>query len=255
MTKIEWTEETWNPLAGCSVISTGCKHCYAMKMAARLEAMEFGRGETKGKYTGLTKRVKGKAVWSGTIRTDRKALQLPYSWKKPRTIFVNSMSDLFHEKVPLSYIKEVFQVMNDNKQHTFQVLTKRADILLKHSTELTWTNNIWAGVSVENKSTMHRIDDLIQIKAYIKFLSLEPLLEDLGAIDLLNIDWVIVGGESGANPRRIYPDWVRSIRDQCRKQGVSFFFKQWGGKNKKRAGRELDGNLYDEMPTATKRLL
>jgi len=233
---IEWTQMTWNPTTGCSKVSAGCKFCYAEIMTRRLKAM----GQEK--YSAGFK----------IVRTHPKSLQTPYTWKKPMIVFVNSMSDLFHKDVPLSFIKQVFKVMNDNPQHTFQVLTKRAERLLELNSELNWSDNIWMGVSVENQKVEDRIDFLRQINATIKFLSLEPLIGPLPNLNLENIDWVIVGGESGRKPRPIKPQWVEDIRIQCVNSSVAFFFKQWGGTNKKKSGREHNGRTYDEMPTITK---
>lgn len=240
--KIEWTEATWNPVAGCSVISPGCTNCYAMRMAERLELM----GQSK--YNGLTRRTGGKAKWIGSVRLDQASLEVPYRWKSGRMIFVNSMSDLFHEDVPLDFILRVFEVMADCKQHHFQVLTKRSQRLLGLSEKLAWPSNVWMGVSVENSEHCFRIDDLRRTGAIVKFLSLEPLIGDVGTLDLTNIDWAIAGGESGPGARYMDPQWVRSIRDQCVRSGVAFHFKQWGGVNKKRNGRVLDGRTWDEFP-------
>jgi protein gp37 len=228
---IEWTEMTWNPTTGCSKISTGCKFCYAEIMSKRLKAMGVEKYKDNFK-----------------VRTHEEALKIPYTWKHSKVVFVNSMSDLFHKEIPLEFIQKVFKVMNDNPQHVFQVLTKRAERLLEMHTELKWTHNIWMGVSVENAKEKHRIDDLRKINARVKFLSLEPLLAHLGEIDLENIDWVIVGGESGHKPRLMDADWVLDIQEQCKEKNVAFFFKQWGGKNKKANGRILNGRTYDEMP-------
>lgn len=228
---IEWTEMTWNPTTGCSKVSQGCKFCYAEVMSRRLQAM--GVEKYKDNFE---------------VRTHPEALKVPYTWKKSKIVFVNSMSDLFHEKVPLSFIKEVFKVMRDNPQHVFQVLTKRAERLLELDDELKWSHNIWMGVSVENQLVEHRIDLLRQTSAKVKFLSLEPLLGPLPNLNLNTIDWVIVGGESGHNPRPIEVDWVLDIQEQCENEDVAFFFKQWGGKNKKKNGRLLNGKTYDEMP-------
>ena len=228
---IEWTEMTWNPTTGCSKISTGCKFCYAEIMSKRLKAMGVEKYKDNFK-----------------VRTHEDALKIPYTWKHSKVVFVNSMSDLFHKEIPLEFIQKVFKVMNDNPQHVFQVLTKRAERLLELHTELKWTHNIWMGVSVENAKEKHRIDDLRQINARVKFLSLEPLLAHLGEINLENIDWVIVGGESGHKPRPMDADWVLDIQEQCKEKSVAFFFKQWGGKNKKANGRTLNGRTYDEMP-------
>ena len=228
---IEWTEMTWNPTTGCSKISTGCKFCYAEIMSKRLKAM--GVEKYKDNFE---------------VRTHDEALKIPYTWKHSKVVFVNSMSDLFHKEIPLEFIQKVFKVMNDNPQHVFQVLTKRAERLLELHTELKWTHNIWMGVSVENAKEKHRIDDLRKINARVKFLSLEPLLAHLGEINLENIDWVIVGGESGHKPRKMDAEWVLDIQEQCKEKSVAFFFKQWGGKNKKANGRILNGRTYDEMP-------
>ncbi|WP_143959238.1 DUF5131 family protein [Litoribacter populi] len=229
---IEWTELTWNPTTGCSKNSAGCKFCYAEVMSKRLQAMRVD------KYKDGFKKV----------RTHDDALATPYSWKKSKVVFVNSMSDLFHVDVPLEFIKKVFKVMNENPQHVFQVLTKRADVLLQYHQELKWTHNIWMGVSVEDEQVTDRIDLLRQTGARVKFLSCEPLIGPLPNLNLDGIDWVIVGGESGHKPRPMDADWVLDIQEQCDRAGVAFFFKQWGGKNKKKAGRELNGRTYDEMP-------
>jgi len=229
---IEWTEMTWNPTTGCDKISAGCKYCYAEVMSRRLKAM------------GIEKYKDG-----FKLRTHEDSLLTPYSWKSPKIVFVNSMSDMFHKDVPLAFIKKVFHTMNNCPQHTFQVLTKRSDILLEYHNELTWTHNIWMGVSVEDKRVMHRIDDLRKTNAKTKFLSCEPLIGPLQKMNLKKIDWVIVGGESGRTPRPMNPDWVLDIQEQCSKSKVAFFFKQWGGTNKKKAGRELNGKVYNEMPT------
>src|SRR5438477_3960735 len=228
---IEWTESTWNPVTGCDKISPGCKYCYAERMAERLKAM--GQPNYKDGFT---------------LTLQPKMLDLPLKWKKPQTIFVNSMSDLFHKDVPLKYIQRVFDVMRRADWHRFQVLTKRSDRLAELSTEIDWPDNVWMGVSVENADYVDRIDDLRTTGAAVKFLSIEPLLGPLPQLKLKNIDWVIVGGESGHRARPMDPAWVTNIRDQCSRAGVAFFFKQWGGKNKKKAGRILDGRTYDAMP-------
>ena len=228
---IEWTEMTWNPTTGCNKISAGCKFCYAEVMSRRLQAM------------GIDKYKNG-----FEIRIHEDALQIPYSWKSSKVVFVNSMSDLFHKEVPLSFIQKVFKVMNDNPQHTFQVLTKRADILYKYHKQLNWTHNIWMGVSVEDERVVKRIDYLRKTDARVKFLSCEPLIGPLPNLNLTNIDWVIVGGESGRKPRPMDVDWVLDIQQQCEKVKIAFFFKQWGGVNKKKTGRQLGGRTYDEMP-------
>ncbi|GAA5219667.1 DUF5131 family protein [Membranihabitans marinus] len=228
---IEWTEMTWNPTTGCSKVSQGCKFCYAEIMSKRLQAMGVAKYKDNFK-----------------VRTHNKELKTPYTWKKSKIVFVNSMSDLFHEEIPVSFIKKVFKVMNENPQHVFQVLTKRAERLNAIYDQLKWTHNIWLGVSVEDEKVVHRIDLLRDTTARVKFLSLEPLLGPLPNLNLTNIDWVIVGGESGHTPRPLEPDWVIDIQDQCENSDVAFFFKQWGGKNKKKNGRELNGRTYDEMP-------
>jgi protein gp37 len=228
---IEWTESTWNPVTGCSKVSPGCKHCYAERMAERLQAM------------GQPNYVHGFEV---TLQPQM--LELPLGWRRPQTVFVNSMSDLFHEDVPLAYIRGVFDVMKRAYWHRFQVLTKRAERLAQLSSELEWTPNIWMGVSVETDRYRGRIDALRSTDAQTRFLSLEPLLGPLPDLDLSGIDWVIVGGESGPRSRPMQPEWVTAIRDQCSRAKVSFFFKQWGGTNKKKTGRILDGRTWDQMP-------
>ncbi|MGH2644623.1 MAG: DUF5131 family protein [Chitinophagaceae bacterium] len=231
---IEWTEMTWNPTTGCNKLSAGCKFCYAEVMAKRLQAM------------GIDKYKDGFKL---ALHED--ALSIPYSWKQPKIVFVNSMSDLFHKDIPLSFIQKVFDVMNDNPQHIFQILTKRSDILLKYNKALPWGTNIWMGVSIENKKVAYRIDDLRKTDAHLKFLSCEPLIGPLPDMDLKNIDWVIVGGESGRKPRPMKPEWALDILDQCEANKVKFFFKQWGGTNKKKTGRILSGRIWNEMPPNT----
>ena len=228
---IEWTESTWNPVTGCNKISPGCKNCYAERMAKRLKAM-------------------GQANYRNGFRLTLQPhmLELPLKWKKPQTIFVNSMSDLFHKDVPLDYIQRVFDVMGRASWHRFQVLTKRGDRLEELASHLDWASNIWMGVSVESQKYVHRIDNLRGTNAKTKFLSLEPLLGPLKDLNLSGIDWVIVGGESGFGARPMLVDWVTSIREECQEAGVAFFFKQWGGVQKKRNGRLLDGRTWDDMP-------
>lgn len=228
---IEWTEMTWNPTTGCSKISAGCKYCYAEVMTRRLQAM------------GIDKYKDGFKV-----RMHQDALLTPYAWKNPKVVFVNSMSDLFHPEVPLDFIQKVFAVMNDTQQHTYQVLTKRADRLYKLNHLLNWTPNIWMGVSVEDERVVDRIDFLRETGAHTKFLSCEPLIGPLPNLNLHNIDWVIVGGESGRKARPMRPEWVWDIKMQCQEQEAIFFFKQWGGTNKKKAGRVLGVSTYDDMP-------
>ena len=228
---IEWTEMTWNPTTGCTKVTSGCKFCYAEVMTKRLHAM------------GIEKYTNG---FSLTVHEE--ALTIPYSWRGSKMVFVNSMSDLFHKDVPLSFIQKVFKVMNDNSQHTFQILTKRADLLLEYNEHLTWTPNIWMGVSIEDERVIDRVDYLIQTDAYLKFLSCEPLIGPLNNLNLTGIDWVIVGGESGRKPRPMHESWVLAIQQKCQNLNVAFFFKQWGGTNKKKAGRTLNGHIYSEMP-------
>lgn len=239
---IEWTEATWNPVAGCTVLSPGCTNCYAMRMANRLEAM----GQLK--YAGTTRMSGGRSKWNGTIRLDEKSLTLPARWRTGRFIFVNSMSDLFHEGVPVTYIHRVFDIIALTPQHTYQILTKRAERLEELSYDIEWQPNVWMGVSVENSDYVYRINHLRRTRAAIKFLSLEPLLGPFEGLDLTGINWVIVGGESGPGARPMDAGWVRSIRDQCVDAGVAFHFKQWGGVNKKKAGRTLDDRTWDEFP-------
>ena len=239
---IEWTEATWNPVAGCSVISPGCSNCYAMRLARRLEVM----GQLK--YRDITRISGGRAVWNGVVRMDEQSLDLPTKWKSGRLIFVNSMSDLFHESVPFDFIERVFTTMQKTPQHTYQILTKRAKRLEEMSNDLLWPKNVWMGVSVENVDYQYRIEHLRRTNAMIKFLSLEPLLGPLMNLSLESIDWVIAGGESGPGARPLKLAWIRSIRDQCIAANVAFHFKQWGGVNKKKTGRVLDGKTWNEFP-------
>ena len=230
---IEWTESTWNPVTGCNKISPGCKNCYAERMAKRLKAMGSDNYENGFKLT-----------------THEHVVALPLQWRKPQVIFVNSMSDLFHKNVPLSFILNVFETMNKAHWHVFQVLTKRSDRLLELNKYLPWSKNIWMGVSVENQDYTFRIDDLRKTDAQTKFLSIEPLLGPIKKLNLKKIDWVIVGGESGPKARYMDEDWVIGIKEKCLKQSVPFFFKQWGGVQKKKNGRELEGRTWDQMPPA-----
>ncbi|MFH1700884.1 MAG: phage Gp37/Gp68 family protein [Candidatus Zixiibacteriota bacterium] len=234
---IEWTESTWNPVTGCTKISAGCRYCYAERMAKRLRAM--GSPNYKDGFK---------------VSLHRRASNLPLGWKKPQMIFVNSMSDLFHKDIPLEYILKVFDVMKRCPQHQFQILTKRAGRMLQLDIKLPWQENIWMGVTVENQKCVHRIEQLRQIGAKTKFLSLEPLLGPLQNLNLQDINWVIVGGESGPGARSMKPEWVLDIRDQCLEAQVPFFFKQWGGVNKKKAGRILDNQTWDQMPVSFARL-
>lgn len=234
---IEWTGSTWNPVTGCTKISPGCKNCYAERMAKRLQAM------------GQKNYVNG-----FELAMHPHALEMPLSWKKPQTIFVNSMSDLFLEEIPTDFIKQVFDVMNRAHWHTFQVLTKRAERLSEISAELSWSENIWMGVSVENSDYTCRVDHLRATAAHVKFLSIEPLLGAIPVLNLSGIDWVIVGGESGSGARPVKEEWVVEIKEQCLQAKVPFFFKQWGGFRKKKAGRELQGKTWDQVPSQYRRL-
>jgi len=228
---IEWTDTTWNPVTGCTKISSGCKHCYAERMANRLQAM------------GQERYKKGFCV---TLHDD--LVEQPLKWRKPRVIFVNSMSDLFHEKIPLEFIKRIFATMEQCPQHIFQVLTKRSQRLRTLSAILPWPKNVWMGVSVEDTSTLDRIHDLHQVSAAVRFLSCEPLLGPLDNLPLDDIHWVIVGGESGPGARPMSPKWVEAILQQCQEYNIPFFFKQWGGVRKKQSGRMLRGKIYNELP-------
>jgi protein gp37 len=230
---IEWTDATWNPVTGCQKVSPGCANCYAETFAERF------RGVPNHPYEqGFDLKL-----WANR-------LELPLTWKKPKRIFVNSMSDLFHKDVPEDFILKVFDTMQKADWHTFQVLTKRPERAALLDPKLTWTKNIWMGTSVENANYVSRIEHLIKTRAFIKFLSVEPLLGAIPELPLAHVDWVIVGGESGRKPRPLDEEWVIDIREQCGKAGVPFFFKQWGGRNKKKAGRLLEGRTWDEMPIA-----
>ena len=228
---IEWTEATWNPLTGCDKISPGCKNCYAERMSVRLKAM------------GVPRYANG---FNLSLHED--VLEAPLGWKKPRIVFVNSMSDLFHKDVPTNFVQMVFSIMRRAHWHQFQVLTKRAERLLELNPQIDWPDNVWMGVSVESSSYENRIDLLRKTGAKIKFLSVEPLLGPIPEMNLNGIDWVIIGGESGPGARIMNPDWVIDIREQCKKSGVAFFFKQWGGVAKRKAGRVLQGRTWNEMP-------
>ena len=252
-TQIEWTDATWNPVAGCSIVTAGCTHCYAMEMAKRLEAMGIE------KYAGLTRKTGRRTVWNGVVREDRGALLIPHGWRKPRKIFVNSMSDLFHERVSDTFILDVWQVMRETPRHNYQILTKRPERLVplvagKIGEVLP---NVWLGTSIEDTNVVDRIDHLRAAPAAIRFISFEPLIGSVGSVDLHDIHWVIVGGESGKSARPIREEWIDEIYGQCLSAGTAFFFKQWGtwGKdNKKRSkkanGREYRGRTWNEMPAA-----
>jgi protein gp37 len=234
---IEWTEMTWNPVTGCTKVSQGCKHCYAERMAHRLQAM------------GLERYRNG-----FDVALHENSLEEPLKWSRPRTVFVNSMSDLFHERVPLEFIQRVFDTMVRCPEHVFQVLTKRSERLNQIASELPWPDNVWMGVSVENEKVLDRVADLVCVPARVRFLSCEPLIGPLGNLPLERIHWVIVGGESGPGARPMKKEWVESVLRQCRLAEVPFFFKQWGGTRKKRSGRELNGRTYNEMPVMRRRL-
>lgn len=231
LSTIEWTEATWNPVTGCSKVSAGCRHCYAERMAARLQAM--GQKNYRNGFL---------------VTCHPQMLELPKRWKKPRLIFVNSMGDLFHEQVPLAFVQQCFAVMRETPQHTYQLLTKRSRRLAEVAGDLVWPANLWMGVTVESQAEVKRIIDLRRVSAAVRFLSIEPLLGPIKKLDLSGINWVIVGGESGPKARPIKEEWVVAIRDQCLQDGVAFFFKQWGGVHKKETGRVLEGRTWDGMP-------
>lgn len=239
-TGIEWTEVTWNPTTGCDRVSPGCDHCYALTMAKRLKAMGSSRYQTNG-----DPRTSGPG-FGVALHTD--ALDQPYRWTGHRTVFVNSMSDLFHAKVPVDFVRDVFAVIADTPQHTYQVLTKRSRRMLRLADRLDWPDNLWVGVSVETEQYLNRVEDLRGVPAAVRFLSCEPLLGPLRDLNLRGIGWVITGGESGPHARPIDPEWVRDIRDQCQVANVPFFHKQWGGRTPKQNGRELDGVVWGQMP-------
>ena len=241
--KIEWTQSTWNPIRGCTRVSDGCRFCYAERIAARFAKEGLA-------YEGLARMTKAGPRWSNKVRLVPELLDAPLKWKTPQLIFVNSMSDLFHEDVSLEFILRVFDTMHKATQHQFQVLTKRSQRLFELSSEIQWPKNVWMGVSVENQDYTFRIDHLRQTGAHIKFLSLEPLIGTLPNLDLACIDWVIVGGESGPHARPIQKEWVIDIRDQCLQADIPFFFKQWGGRNKKREGRILEKRTWDDLPVS-----
>lgn len=235
---IEWTESTWNPVTGCSRVSPGCAHCYAERMARRLKAM--GQANYRNGFA---------------VTLHEHVLCLPLTWKKPQVIFANSMSDLFHEAVPLEFIRRTFEVMREASWHVFQVLTKRSERLAECAEEIDWRANVWMGVSVENEDYLRRVDDLRSTGAAVKFLSLEPLLGPVPGLDLAGIDWVIVGGESGPGARPMREEWALEVRDKCLAANVPFFFKQWGGTNKQKAGRALAGRTWEEMPRSAAEVL
>jgi protein gp37 len=237
---IEWTEATWNPTTGCDRVSPGCDNCYALTLAKRLKAMGSPKYQHDGDH-----RTSGPG-FAVTIHAD--SLTIPLRWREPRLVFVNSMSDLFHARVPVDFIHRVFAVMAATPQHTDQILTKRSLRLARLADWLDWPPNVWMGVSVESAAQLDRIDHLRHVSAQVRFVSAEPLLGPLDAIDLDDIHWVIVGGESGPGARQMHPQWARSVRDQCQQNGVAFFFKQWGGRTPQAGGRRLDGRTWDDMP-------
>lgn len=239
---IEWTTATWNPTTGCDRISPGCDNCYALALAARLQAM----GQKKYQNDG-DPRTSGPGFG---VTTHRDALRLPQTWRQPRLVFVDSMSDLFHARVPRGFVREVFDVMTGTPQHTYQVLTKRSRRLRLVAADLDWPPNVWMGVSVESPDQVYRVNDLRAVPAAVRFLSCEPLLAPLGDLNLTEVDWVIAGGESGRSYRPVAAEWIRELRDTCLRQSVAFFFKQWGGPTAKSGGRELDGRTWDEMPAS-----
>lgn len=243
-TSIEWTDATWNPVAGCTVITPGCTNCYAMRMAARLNAMGVE------KYAGLTRKSGDRYVWTGKVMLDERSLEAPITWRRPRKIFVNSMSDLFHADVPEEFIGRVWSVMEQTPRHTYQILTKRPERMREVVTKLDLPvlPNVWLGTSVEDEAVLSRLDDLRQVPARLRFVSFEPLLGSVAKADLTGIDWAIVGGESGPRARPMLEEWVDEIRLRCAVAGTAFFFKQWGGKNKKAAGRTYRGRTWDELP-------
>lgn len=237
---IEWTEATWNPTTGCDRISTGCDHCYAMTLSKRLKAMGAAKYQSDG-----DPRTSGPGFG---VTTHPAALTVPYRWSEPRLVFVNSMSDLFHAKVPIGFVRDVFAVIADTPQHTYQLLTKRSRRMRTLADRLVWPDNLWVGVSVENQDSMFRINDLRQVPAAVRFLSCEPLIGRLPSLDLTGVGWVIAGGESGPHHRPTDEAWLREIRDACMTADVPFFFKQWGGRTPKARGRRLDGRVHNEMP-------
>lgn len=244
-TSIEWTDATWNPVAGCTIATAGCTNCYAMRMAARLEAMGVD------KYTGTTRKSGGRAKWTGKIVLDPGALTIPMTWKKSRKVFVNSMSDLFHPDVPVEFISQVWATMAATPHHTYQILTKRPERMAEvlSGGDFAVLPNVWLGTSVEDSRVAYRLDHLRQVPAAIRFVSFEPLIGSVAGAELLDIHWAIVGGESGPDARPMNPIWVDEIHAACRRAGTAFFFKQWGGKNKKATGRTYRDQTWDELPT------
>lgn len=241
-TAIEWTDATWNPVAGCTILTAGCTNCYAMRMAARLDAM----GTLK--YSGLTRKSGQRHVWTGAVTLDYGALAFPRAWRKPRLIFVNSMSDLFQEAVPFDFIRRVWATMAETPRHTYQILTKRPERMAELTRDLPLLPNVWLGTSVENDAVLDRLDCLRATHAAVRFVSFEPLIGSVAAADLTDIHWAIIGGESGPRARPMLEDWVDEIYGACDDAGTTFFFKQWGGRNKKAAGRAYRGRTWDSLP-------
>jgi protein gp37 len=240
---IEWTDKTWNPVAGCTIVTAGCTNCYAMRMAARLEAMGVE------KYQGLTRRSGGRSVWTGRVRLDEASLDTPRSWRSRSLVFVNSMSDLFQEAVPVEFIRRVWSVMAETPRHTYQILTKRPERMAEVLDDgFDVLPNAWLGTSVESAAVANRLDDLRRVPAAVRFVSFEPLLGSVAGADMTGIDWAIVGGESGPKARAVEETWIDEIEQMCRRHDAAFFFKQWGGVNKKSAGRVFRGRTFDEMP-------
>jgi protein gp37 len=244
ISEIEWTDATWNPVSGCRIISAGCSNCYAMRMAGRLEAMGHEA------YQGITRRIGNRSVWTGNVLLNEPALDTPLTWRKPRLVFVNSMSDLFQDAVPFDFVDRVWDVMAKTPIHTYQILTKQPDRMASYlqQREGDSLNNVWVGTSVEDSAVTDRIDHLRACPAAVRFISFEPLIGSVGEVNLSNIQWAIVGGESGPKARPMDKSWVTEIFDACEHQGTAFFFKQWGGVNKKKTGREYNGQTWDEMP-------
>jgi protein gp37 len=244
LSDIEWTDATWNPVAGCTMVSPGCTNCYAMRMAARLEAM----GHVK--YQRTTRKSGGRAVWTGQVVLDEVSLDSPLTWRNSRRIFVNSMSDLFQDPVPLEFVARVWQVMEEAHWHQFQILTKRPERMarLLSGGDFKVLPNVWLGTSIENRRVLDRLEALRATPAAVRFVSFEPLIGAVGDVDLTGIDWAIVGGESGPKARQMQREWIDQIRHACHRHDVAFFFKQWGGANKRATGRILDGRTWDDYP-------
>ncbi len=246
LSDIEWTDATWNPISGCEIVSPGCTHCYAMRMAARLQAMGHSA------YRDVTRKVKGRPVWTGTLHLNESALEIPLHWKLPRKIFVNSMSDLFQDGIPVDFIRRVWNIMELATQHTFQILTKRSDNMRRVLTDGNFPvlPNVWLGTSVESAKYRSRIAELRRVPAAVRFVSFEPLIGPIGRVNMSGIHWAIVGGESGPRARPMEQAWVDDLHAQCNRQSVAFFFKQWGGRNKKATGRKYRGRTWDQFPAA-----